>query len=202
MSEFIEVKANARSMSLRKPVYGVGVNDSDYITDRRLNGKRNFCPYYARWRHMIERCYSEKYQETRPTYKGCTVCGEWLVFSVFKAWMVKQDWKDKELDKDILTQGNNVYSPENCLFVTTAINNLLKTSMAIRGSLPIGVTYEKENNKYQSQISIKGKMKTIGRFDTPKLAHEAYKVAKYAHIKEIALQQEEPLRSALLKYKI
>jgi hypothetical protein len=37
-----------------------------------------------------------------------------------------------------------------------------------------GTTYCKERKKWKSQISINGKTKFIGRFDTQKEAHDAY----------------------------
>ena len=63
----------------RSLICGVGVNDANYAT----SGKR-MCPFYRRWINMLERCYSEKFQEKNPTYRGCSVCEEWLTFSNFK----------------------------------------------------------------------------------------------------------------------
>ena len=42
----------------------------------------------------------------------------------------------------------------------------------------------------------------LGRYGTAKEAHDAYKEFKYKLIKEVALLQNEPLRSALLNYVI
>ena len=70
---------------------------------------------YRTWKSMID-LHSAKYQDKYPTYKGCAVSKEWLTFSVFKAWMVTKDWQDNHLDKDILFEGDKVYSPETCVF--------------------------------------------------------------------------------------
>ena len=75
-----------------KLVSGVGINDADYEVQKYtvVSGKRKriwICPYYITWTHMLQRCYSEKSQLKHPTYKGCTVCDEWLIFSNFKTWM-------------------------------------------------------------------------------------------------------------------
>ena len=43
-----------------------------------INGKDS--PLYITWRNMLSRCYNPKYQETRPSYKGCEVCREWHNF--------------------------------------------------------------------------------------------------------------------------
>ena len=199
---FQEFPASAKSLASRKLVRGVGVNDSDYKTMMVLNGKQIVCPFYRKWLDMIERCYSASFQEKAPTYIGCSVCDGWLVFTTFKLWMIKQDWQGKQLDKDILFQGNKIYSPESCLFVSRQINSMLLDSKSIRGEHPIGVHFNKSTGKYVSKVGLGAKQKYLGVFDTPKEASEAYKIAKYAHIKEVALNQTEPLRSALLNYKI
>lgn len=106
----------------KKLIYGVGVNDSDYKVNPTVKGKRVKCPFYMKWRNMIARCYSSAYHKIKPSYKGCVVCSEWLSFSNFKSWMIKQDWKGKQLDKDIVKLGNKEYSPSTCVFVSNSVN--------------------------------------------------------------------------------
>lgn len=189
--------------SARKPLYGVGINDADYMVKPIVNGSRVLCPYYQVWKDMIVRCYSEKYQAKKPTYIGCLVCDDWFLFSNFRLWMIKQDWKGKRLDKDILIQGNKTYSPETCLFVTHEINSLLNTNDRNRGELPIGVTHHKSSGRVQAKISTRLGRVHLGTFDDHKEAHEVYKIAKYAYIAEIANEQtNEKLKMALLAYVI
>lgn len=200
-NQFIEIPASKKSLAMRKPVFGVGINDADYMTGAKVNGKQTKCPYYKVWIRTLRRCYSEKFQENNPSYIGCSVCDDWLTFSVFKSWMEKQDWRGKEIDKDILIQGNKIYAPNNCMFVTKAINNLLTNRAAARGNCPRGVHLFK--GKYMALCGVGvGKQKYLGMFDAPEPAHEAYKKAKYKLISEIAARQSEPLKSALLRYKI
>lgn len=199
---FKEIPASSKSLNQRKLVYGVGINDAKYMVEQTLNKKRLRCPYYVRWNSMLKRCYSESSHLQRPTYKDCTVCNEWLTFSNFKSWMEKQDWKGKHLDKDILIQENKVYSPETCIFVTQDINLLLADNKNSRGKYPIGVYLDKDNGRFVSQIKINGKRKWLGRFDTPDLAVKAYMLAKYKNIHDVALNQQEPLKSALLRFVI
>ena len=88
-------------MKPKKLVYGAGINDADYVVNKLetigyVNGaqKRKLiwaCPYYRAWADMLKRCYSAKFQESRPTYAGCTVSAEWLKFSNFRAWIEKQE---------------------------------------------------------------------------------------------------------------
>jgi len=193
MSDFIEVSAGKISLSLRRPVFGVGINDADYITQRKINEKVVTCPYYKRWQGMLKRCYSDDLLLLRPTYKGCTVCEEWLTFSNFKEWMKKQKWEGMELDKDIINPGNKFYSPESCRFVTQALNSLLTDGTASRGLYPQGVCYHKKNRKYRAKVSINGKDKHIGNYSTPEAAGVAYIQYKAKIILQASTEQSDPL---------
>jgi hypothetical protein len=190
----------------KKPrlVHGVGINDADYTVTSRVGGKVVFCPFYRAWRDMVARCYSVKLQQKNPTYIGCSVADEWLVFSSFKSWMVEQDWEGKALDKDILIQNNKVYSSSRCIFVIEKINNLLNNHASGRGKYPVGVSSPSRKGavKYSAWCSVNGKGVQIGVYETPDKAHQAYKSFKYSVIAEVANQQSEPLRTALLNYVI
>jgi hypothetical protein len=183
-------------------ICGVGINDAACATSSVINGKRVICPFYKTWTSMLSRCYSETHHKIWPTYIGCTVASEWFSFRKFSSWMDKQDWHGKSLDKDILIQYNKVYSPLTCIFVNADINSFLNNCTSVRGKFPRGVCFNKKREKYRADCMAYGKKKTIGCYDTPEEAHEAYKKFKYKYIAEIANQQSEPLRTALLNYKI
>lgn len=185
----------------RKPIYGFGINDAEYVTERTVHGVRYKCPFYSVWHGMLNRCYNLNYQKTSPSYKGCTVCNEWLTFSNFKTWMINQDWKEKQLDKDLLINGNKTYSPNACVFVTQEVNKLF-TNYNSKSLLPVGVTYSKKSKMYQANCSRNKKRIHLGTFKTSEIAFNAYKNFKYKLIAEIAEKQTEPLRTALLNYKI
>lgn len=176
---------------MKKLVHGVGTNDADYNIAK--------CPFYSRWSTMLKRCYSEKYQKTHPTYKDCSVCDEWLIFSNFRGWMVKQDWQDKHLDKDILIQGNKVYSPESCLFIPKEINTLINDQASSRGDCPIGVYHEWQRGKFRSQCRKNGKVIKLGYFDSAEDAHKEFIKFKSKLVLEVSSDQVEPLKSALIK---
>lgn len=200
MNKFVEKPASKTSLLLRKPIYGVGINDSKYIVNHSVCGKMYRCEFYRAWVSMITRCYSEKYLKRMPAYIGCSVCREWHIFSNFKKWMKTQDWRGKALDKDLLIPGNKIYSPSTCLFVTQEINNLLNDRMARRGKWPQGVSYDKVNNKYVAQCSDNGTHKKLGRYKTPGEASLVYKKFKSNLVFNIALDQSEPLKSALISH--
>ena len=197
--KFPVIPANNRSLYNRKLVEGVGINNADYQTQPTVNGKKITCPFYRKWHSMLIRCYSVKHLKEQPSYVGCTVCDEWLTFSNFKAWMIKQDWQGNHLDKDIIKTGNKIYSPSNCMFVSGDINNLLIGHASSRGKHPQGVHYQKAIGKFQACCKVNGKGKHLGYYETASEASSAYKKFKSCHVAEIALTQSEPLKSALLR---
>jgi hypothetical protein len=126
-----------------KLVCAIGINDYDGVV--YVNGKN--IKSYDCWRHMLERCYSTKYQIRRPTYIGCTVSNEWLQFSNFKKWYGENYREGFELDKDILFPGNKVYSKDTCVFVPQYLNSLLTDHGRARGDYPLGITALKPNTR-------------------------------------------------------
>jgi len=168
-----------------------GINDADYKVCRTVDGKKILCPIYYTWKRMLSRVYNEASLRSAPTYKGCSVCDEWLLFSNFKLWMVCQDGEGKELDKDILVLGNKEYSPEACCFVSRSLNNLLTHNHLSRGEYPTGVHFSKSSRKYIAKISIVGRQIQLGYFSTPELAEAAYIKAKAAEIRRQGRKQTD-----------
>ncbi len=180
-------------------VYGVGCNDLLYT--RRT-------PSYLAWTSMLERCYSEKYQSKKPTYKGCIVCNEWLTFSSFKKWFDSPENGFQEgymLDKDIIVKGNKVYSPDTCCIIPVEINSLLTNRKNHRGKYPVGV-HKIKSGRYQARIG--AERLNIGVFNTQEEAFYAYKNAKERYIKELAENYfkegkiTERVYNALMNYEI
>lgn len=194
----------------RKPIHGFGINDADYVVaisetigwdgDKQLTKLVWKCPFYSTWKSMIERCYSKKYLDKKPSYKGCSICDEWKYFSNFKAWMETQDWEGNRLDKDLLVKGNRVYSPDTCIFVSQQVNSFITESQAIRGDYPIGVSIIKSIGKfYASCRDGTGKLKSLGYYKTPEEAHQAWLAYKLEIAKELAAKQkDERVSKALL----
>ena len=174
-------------MGRKKLIFGVGVNDADYPVNC---SKRGLCPFYFRWRDALRRCYCPLYKDRFPSYEGCYFCDEWLVFSNFKKWMEKQDWKGKQLDKDLVVLGNKIYSPDTCIFISGSLNSFFTLREGDRGSLPLGVTIHPNGHGkyYRAHISEKGKKRSWGKFSNPQDCHTAWLAEKIrilkAHIVE------------------
>ena len=160
-------------------VQGIGINDADYVIRPIINGRQGICPFYQKWHCMLKRCYNPTCQKRCPTYKNCKVCKAWLTFSNFKVWMINQDWKGKQLDKDIRGNGK-LYSPKTCCFVEPWVNLITTDSRASRGKYPKGVT--KHRNKFQARIRIDGNIIRLGIFYTPEEAYQVYIKAKREHV--------------------
>lgn len=200
MNKFIEIPATQACLNKRTIIYGVGINDANYQVYNKVDGKRVKCPFYQRWANMIKRCYSSVNLIDRPTYKGCSVCDDWLIFSNFKKWMMKQDWENKHLDKDIISKGNKVYSPDTCIFVSGEINSLVNDQPRRRGKYKVGASYCESRGKFQSGCNVNGKRVPLGRFDTEQEAHDVYVSFKADLIRKVANEQSEPLKSALILF--
>lgn len=200
-------------MKPRKKVCGVGVNDADYAVVKRetieVNGAQKrkqvwMCPHYRIWVSMLNRCYSAKTQERRPNYKGCSVSEEWLLFSNFKAWMEKQDWEGNQLDKDLLFEGNKIYSAETCVFVSPMVNSFTIDCRAARGDWMIGVVWDKPTEKFKSQCSnaFTKKVEHLGLFTCEQQAHNAWLKRKLelAHLLAAEQADERVAKALILKY--
>jgi len=188
---------------MKKPiklVYGYGINDADYVVMKTINKKRIKCPFYSTWSHMMERVYSNNYHKRFPTYKNTTVCGEWHRFTKFKSWMETQEWEGLQLDKDILYPDNKHYSSKTCTFVPSYINNLLIDSGKARGAHPIGVVWNKRDNKFQANIKKNGKLKHLGYYDTATDAHKVYIRAKIDYVKSFYPIVDDRVKDGLKRH--
>lgn len=197
-------------MKPKKLVFGVGINDADYTVKKfetigYVGGKRKqkqvwICPYYQAWKDMLKRC-SEKWQEKHPTYRGCSVSTEWLTLSVFKNWMMAQDWEGLQLDKDILIEGNKLYSAKTCVFVTQAVNKFANDNEAKRGEWLVGVSWHKGMSKFRSncQNPFTKKKEHLGYFANEQEAHGAWLKRKLELAHELAsIQTDERVAKALI----
>jgi len=178
----------------KKIILGVAINDADYVVCGIFKGKRVTCPFYSTWKSMLNRCYGIKYISRKPSYKDCQVCREWLLFSNFKAWMEKQDWQGKELDKDLITKGNRIYSEKNCAFISKCLNNFIVEGGIKRGNFLLGVTWHRRNGSFQAQCRnpITKKCDYLGQHKTQESAHLAWKRRKHELALQLAEMQADP----------
>lgn len=181
---------------------GIGENKSRYGAGLPKTKK------YLTWFAMMQRCYSENSLKRKPTYKGCSVCEEWWDFQKFCDWFDKNYYEVNEevmcLDKDILSKGNKIYSPETCVFVPQSINKLLTLRDRFRGDLPLGV--RKNGNNFSAFCNLENKSIYIGTFKTEIEAEFAYKTFKNEVMKSMAIKYMDSipinLYNVLIDYKM
>lgn len=171
-------------------IHGVGINDADQKVTLRYARK---IKSYQVWSGILARCYSPTYQANHPTYVGCTVHPDWHRFSAFKDWMDQQDWQGKFIDKDVLVQGNTVYGPDTCLFVTRLINNFFRFQFS-NFELPLGVTRSATPNKFLVSCCnpFTKKQESLGTFTCPNAAHAAWRQRKHEFACQLAETQSDP----------
>ena len=187
-------------------VYGMGVLGTKYQST--INGvKTKECTL---WQSMLQRCYSDNFKKKNPTYEGCEVSDKFKSYEYFYEWCHKQVGFNNDgwqLDKDLLTKGNKVYSENSCVFIPAEINSLLIKCTASRGEYLIGVCWSNTNKAFRARVSKnKGKREYLGSFKTELEAFNAYKQTKESFIKEQAnnwkSQIDERAYEALINYKV
>jgi len=162
-----------------KPIYGIGVNDADYVTQPTTG----MCPIYCRWKHVLRRVFDP----LEPSFGRSQICDEWIYFSNFEGWMRSQYWEGLELDKDILGDGSRTYSPIFCAFVPQYLNQIINCiKPKAEGDCLIG-TRKNRRGTFEAKCNI-GDSKSIGlgTHKTEALAHHAWQLEKANQI-EIAV---------------
>ena len=188
-----------------KLLFGVGLNDLDYeVYTSKIKIIEGFphkikvvCPYYRVWVGMLERCYSKKEQDRKPKYKGTTVQKEWLRASVFKAWMEQQDWKGKQLDKDLLSGNTKHYSSNTAIFISQALNKFMVHGSG-SGSFLLGVTKAGKSFQASCKNLFTKNKENLGTYPTELEAHKAWQAKKHEYACQLAdMQEDERVAKAL-----
>lgn len=171
-----------------KLVCGIGINDADYeiyTYIKQDNGggilKKCVCPLYNKWRSMLHRCTSKSFKIKQPSYEDVSVCDQWIYFSKFHEWAKAQEWEDMDLDKDILSNGEKVYSPETCAFIPPMINRAF--SKTAPKDLPLGVIHAATAGKFTARC-----VRYLGTFETQEEAHKVWQEAKIIEVGKLIKQ--------------
>ena len=206
VARLISIKIGEVKDRLSPSIYGIGVVGTKYLTyECGVQTKE-----YTLWKNMLERCYSDTYKKKHPTYKDCEVSENFKSFEYFYEWchsqigFSNQGW---HLDKDLLTEGNKVYSENICVFIPFEINKVLVKREALRGEYLIGVSWHKKGKAFVATVNKnKGKREHLGSFTTEIEAFNAYKQAKESFIKEQANKWESQIDprayEALMNYEV
>lgn len=190
-------------MKRKSKVYGVGTNDADYAVqlkrwivedDKKKQVGLWICPFYQKWKSVLERCYSKRWHARFPTYEECTVDDSWKIFSNFKTWMEQQDWEGKHLDKDLLFEGNKIYGPDACVFIDPVVNLFLHKKTYKKTDWKVGVDLHKGKIRARGMNEF-GRNIHLGYYKTEASAHNAYLQNK-ANVARILADRQTDVRVA------
>jgi len=185
--ETITTSTSLHCGSVKNPyapsVFGVGFIG---VGPHAVSINRRDSELYGRWKAILQRCFSEKWHDGYPTYRGCTIDPGWLNFQVFASWVSDQtgfgidDW---QIDKDFVEPGNKHYGPDTCALMPQRLNKLM-TGTSGQNGLPRGVSWHSKYDKYGATCRDgSGKDVFLGRYDSAAEAFSAYKSFKEVVIK-------------------
>lgn len=184
-TKWVEAKHIRNGFSIRSPyeklILGVG------CLGEGVYNSKNSADAYSVWHNMLKRCYSKAFQGRHPSYVGCTVCEEWLNFQVFAEWYYNHESYGfgYDLDKDLLVDGNRVYSPEFCCMLPKNINTAISKQGSLDNGFPIGVKRD-SLNRFRADCSAQSGSGYIGCFTSIEDAHKAYVKVKKQTIIDLA----------------
>lgn len=122
---------------------------------------------------------------------NATVSDEWLNYQNFAQWYNSQqkgdDWK---LSNSFLTNGNH-YGVETCAFVPAIIQQQFSLRKNDRGDVPVGL--RKIGKRYGVRLTVAGKMKSYGTYDSVEEAFVEYKELKETYVKSLANEYKDSL---------
>ena len=170
-------------------VFGVGYMGVGKYKSRDEQGNKTKC--YEDWHNLLKRGFDEELKKKRPTYKDIIVNQELFNFQDFAEWWHNNYYEIEgermNIDKDILVKGNKEYRFDRMIFSPSRINSLFVKCDARRGDFPIGVSYNKKDNKYGAYCNTDNKKQNfLGYYNTPEEAFKVYKEFKEEYIKQVA----------------
>jgi len=180
---YIRICSGAVRYEYHPSVFGVGfLGEGD--NTMKVKGIRS--KSYQIWHCMLQRCYDNKTQEKRPTYKNIVVCEEWHNYQNFTKWFKENYVEGWHLDKDLLLTGAGMYSPNTCVFIPQALNNFLTNNQTDNTSGYTGVSWRKGKGKWLAHISsrLEGRQICLGSFNTKEEAAKAYNERRKVYAEE------------------
>ena len=184
-----------KKQNIKDPMYRDSLGIGYLGIGKHKSNRHN--PFYRRWFAMLQRCYDE----TSTSYKpGKEVCEEWHNFQNFADWM-EEHWYEVEgetmcIDKDILSKGSKLYSPETCCIVPMEINNAFNYAN----------TYLRFKEDKNGCYSVKANSEYIGYAHSREEAWNLYVKHKEAHVKNLANKYKEVIEprvyETLMSYKV
>lgn len=165
-----------------KNIFGVGCVGMSNTSNPDGSIKKS----YHSWRGILRRCYDEKSFIKNPTYRGVTVCEDWLCFENYEKWYDKYAREGFHVDKDFTVIGCKIYSPLTCEFIPAKINSIIGKKDITNKKLPTGVSYHTRDKIYNSKCWDGDKLVHLGDYYCPEQAREVYLDYKTNLVREVA----------------
>jgi len=127
---------------------------------------------YTAWKNMRGRCNNTLSKDYKYYgLRGIKHCEDWKEYAYFEKWALKNGYKENLTLDRINCDGN--YEPSNCRWATKTTQSRNTRRLRIDNtSGERGV--KRQGKKYEASITINGKTKYIGIFNTTKEAGLAY----------------------------
>lgn len=160
----------------KRTTYGIGYLGCNKTS---IDGDRYI---YQKWADMMQRCYDENTHKLKPHYDSCTAEIEFQNFSNYRLWHKENAMGDRkvDLDKDVLISGNTVYGSETCTLIPHFTNTLFEN----RRGVETNIVFNNTTGKYDVTMSILGKRREVGTFDTEKEARQGFIDYKQDYIRK------------------
>ena len=182
----------------RRTVHTHGINDVEFMTLITVNGKVVKCPIYSMWQELLRRCYSVDLIGKDPRYGNTTIDPNWHSFSVFRTWMLKQNWEGREIICNLLDMDNKHFSPDTTMFIPGSLRRAIVLRARAPGAYPVGVHWDKRNMVFSAQVQTGTRTQSLGTYKSPRDAHLAYLVGKQDVLLRLARKYHGVYRGGIL----
>lgn len=151
-------------------------------TAKALASEKGLLKEYTIWSNIVGRCNRgyAKLHEDFYTFDS------WLGWAKEQKGFMDKDGNGNlfQLDSDLFSTDEKMYSPDTCVFIPKEINSICKPNM-LRDDLPRGVSpFGSKDKPYKVSISVDGVTKHIGNYKT---IEEASAVSKQARLGRVRL---------------
>lgn len=176
--------------------------NGEWVFYKEQSGVRVITRSGTLWMNISKRLAQDKsYERSSCVFRDFQSFSEWCQ-NEYGYLRQEENGKFWSLDKDILCEGNKIYSEETCIFVPQIVNNVFETSEATKGAYALGAYLSSNGKKFTSRCRdpFLKKVLYLGTHDSELEAHKAWQTCKSAILKKLADKYADhtKLRKALL----
>ena len=186
-----EILQYVKQMLVDEYEAGFDHSQNKYLTDKSKTTKsfaaeQGLLKEYQIWSNIVVRCNGGYAKLHEDFYKF----ESWLSWASIQKGFMKLDSNGNifQLDSDLFSETEKIYSPTSCVFVPAEINSLCKPNVN-RTDLPRGVhMFGSKSKPYSVSISFDGVSKNLGCYTT---LEEASLVSKEARLNRVNFLEDK-----------